>query len=69
MIVNNGLLGQCTRAAPRPAYAAAVFVDGVHFIVIDTRMWDVVFGLTGTDRRWFRSKNWDKQWSQTWKQP
>jgi hypothetical protein len=28
----------------RASQAEAVFVDGVHFIVIDTRIWDVVFG-------------------------
>jgi len=34
--------------------------------VIDTRMWDVVFGLTGTDRRWFRSINRNKVRSRAW---
>jgi hypothetical protein len=40
----RGFSGQCTRAAPGPAEADADFVDGVCFIVIVTRMWDVVFG-------------------------
>jgi hypothetical protein len=38
-------LGQRTRAAPGPAQAEAVFVDGVRFIVVVTRMWDVVIGI------------------------
>jgi hypothetical protein len=35
--------------------AEADFVDGVRFMMINTRIWDVVFGKTGTDRRLIRS--------------
>ena len=35
--------------------AEADFVDGVRFMMVITRIWDVVFGITGTDRRLIRS--------------
>jgi hypothetical protein len=35
--------------------ADADFVDGVRFMMVITRIWDVVFGRTGTDRRLIRS--------------
>ena len=35
--------------------AEADFVDGVRFMMIITRIWDVVFGRTGTDRTLIRS--------------
>jgi hypothetical protein len=35
--------------------AEADFVDGVRFMMVVTRIWDVVFGKTGTDRRLIQS--------------
>jgi len=35
--------------------AEADNVDGVRFMMVVTRIWDVVFGQTGTDRRLIQS--------------
>ncbi len=51
----TGFLRQRTRVQPGTAKAEADFVDGVRFMMVVTRIWDVVFGKTDTDRRLIRS--------------
>ena len=42
--MQTGFLRQRTRIPPGPAMAEADYVDGVRFMMVVTRIWDVVFG-------------------------